>query len=110
MSLTEMLPSVSAPCDDSRDDSSANYAPQEGLVRQVTTLEPATRASAIISHLDTVAREVCMADGGHVTMNPEGAAAIMGAPRDYLAPVGADFAPREVARLLRIKTHRPEHG
>ena len=48
------------------------------LRRRVPSLEPANRASALISHTDSVAREFRMAAGGDVVMDHDGAEADYG--------------------------------
>ena len=70
--ITQMLPPVSAPSFDRKGESSANYAQQVALWREVTNLGPAKRASALILHLDTVARNVCVAAESDAIMVHEG--------------------------------------
>ena len=60
------------------------------LWNQVTNLDPARRASAVILHIDAVAQEVCMAAEGDVIMDQEAVEKIMELLRDHFAPGTVD--------------------
>ena len=49
---------------DEEGESLANYAQEVGLRRHVASLDPAKFASALILHLGSVARDVCVSAGG----------------------------------------------
>ena len=100
--LTGMQSSASTPFFGGRGESFAIYAQHVQLGRQVTILEPAKRASAIIMKMDTVARENCIAVGGGAIIGHEGAANSMELLRDFL-PWGA--ADSVCAILLRGESY-----
>ena len=54
-------------------ESLANYAQEVGLRRRVASLDPATCASALILHMGSVARDVCVSAGGDVVRSQGGA-------------------------------------
>ena len=69
----------------------------------MTNVEPAKRASALISLVDTVAREDRGAAGGDVIMGHGGVKQILEVVRDYFTPGAVDSVYRGVARLLQLK-------
>ena len=100
-----MLPSVSVLSLDGRGEFSSNYGRQVELRRHVTNLDPAARASALILHMDAVARHVCMAAGGNVIAGllHDVAGKISAILLDGSAPEVAGSVCREVARFSQIE-------
>ena len=98
-----MLPSASAPVFDEKGDSAINYAQQLELWRQVTNLDPVKRASALISYMDTGAREVCMAAGSDGIMDHGRARTDSDLSHDYFAPAAAVCVYQKIVRFSQVK-------
>ena len=64
---------------------------------------PIKRASALISNMDPVAREACMAAGSDQLANQDGVTKITQLLSAHLAPDAADSAYQEVARFSQFK-------
>ena len=58
-----MMPTVSGLLYDGKEEPFANSAQEAGLQSRVANLAPVNRASALVLHMDPVAREVCVAVG-----------------------------------------------
>ena len=105
-----MFPSVIAPCIDGWGESLENYARQVELWRQVANLDPAKRAAVLFLEMDTLARKVCMAAGGDLITDQNGANEISELLRRYPASGAADSVFREIARFFAIQARRPDDG
>ena len=68
-----MLSSVSVPSFDGKTAPFSNYEQQVELGRKVTNLEPARLFFPLILHVGAVARQVCGAAEGDVSMDQDGA-------------------------------------
>ena len=70
--VSEISPSANAPFFDGEGESFSNYALEAGPWSQVTNLEPAKRASALILKMGPVARQVSAAAGSDLIMAGRG--------------------------------------
>ena len=98
-----MLPPLCAPCFDGQGETSPNDAQRVELRYQVANLGPAKRAPALISHMDAVAEEVCMAAGGDVTTDQDGVKKISTISHDYGAPEPVGSIYQGLVRFLKFK-------
>ena len=98
-----MLPSANAPVFDGGDPSFNGYKQHVRVLRQATNLDPSKKAAALISQMEIVARQVCLAAGSDVVMGGGGAERISAILRDYLGSDAADSAYQEVVRCLHSK-------
>ena len=105
-----MLPSLSVLSLDDKGASLPNYGHQVKLWRQETKSDAAERSAALILLMGAVARQVCMAAGGNVIMDQEGAKRILATLHDYFAPETADSVYQEPATLLQFKRMHQEMG
>ena len=71
--------------------------------RQFTNLGPSKMAAALISQMETVARQVCVAAGNDVITNNNGVGRALAIVRDCLVPGVVNSVYQEVARFLRFK-------
>ena len=99
-----MLPAARVPPLGGKGASFLNLEQKAQLWRQVTNRDPAKRASALISRIDTAARNVCMAAGNDATMDGDDAEQILAIPQDSFAPDRAGSVYQEVIRfyILRV--------
>ena len=88
---------------DGKVQSFANYA--KGVERRLrlTNLDPAKRSSALILHIETVARAVSSAAGGDAVTDQGGVQKITGPPRNNFAPDAVGSAYHEVVRFSQFK-------
>ena len=93
-----MLPSASVPSFGSKGASFSDYEQQVKMRQDATTTVLGRRASALILHMDVVARRVRMAAGGDVTMGQEGAGEISAVLPGFMAPDVVDSVYQEVVR------------
>ena len=69
----------------------------------MTNMEPSKRAAALVVHMNSRARQACLAVAGdHIAKN-NGAEHVVNTLRDYFAPATADTIYREVARFLQFR-------
>ena len=84
----------------------SGYEQQVSLRPQVTTLEPAGKAAALILQMSDVAQQVCTISGkGHI-MHNDGAQQVMELWRDHLAPAAVDAIRQDVVRFMLYKRAR----
>ena len=81
-----MLPAAGALPVDGEGVCSSNYEQQAKLWRRVTRLGPATRASALILQIGTLARQDCMAAGSGAIADGDVAGKVLTILLDYLSP------------------------
>ena len=66
------------------------FEQQVRLWMQMTEMEPPKRAAALVVHMNSTARQVCLAVAGdHIAKN-NGAEHVVNTLRDYFAPATAD--------------------
>ena len=98
-----MLPAGKVPIRGGEGSSFQDYGRQVCLWIRMTHLEPAERAAALISQLNSAARQVWLAAGGDHLDSSDGAAYISGALKNCLSPEAAGLIYREVVRSLRYR-------
>ena len=86
--IARISPPIVAPWFDGKGASSSNYEQQVELGRQVTNWALTKRASALISHMDAVAREVYMSAGSGVIIDHD-QVRILDILHDFFAPEAA---------------------
>ena len=95
-----MLSAIFPPSPDGRGASFFNHEQRARLWSQETNAGPAKRASALISQMDVVARQVCMAAGSDVIMDGDCAGKMLGISRENSAPGSGDSVYTEVIRFF----------
>ena len=91
------------PTFDGQRSSFLNYEAKVTLWKNISPLEPAKKASHLLSHMADVARKVCLTIGKDVVGNVDGAEQILSILRNRLAPDKADCVFQDITKFLYFK-------
>ena len=81
---------------------SQGYEQQVRLRMRMSGTEPSGRATALVLHMNSVARQVCLSAWGDHLGNTDGASRMLETPRKYVAPEDMDSIKKEVVRLMQF--------
>ena len=97
-----MLPAEKAPVSDGKGALFRDYGQQARLRTQATSMGPSNRASALVLHMNSTAREVRSAAGVDPVAKNDGAECVVDTPTPYSSLETADSTYQEVGRLLQF--------
>ena len=98
-----MVPAAAVPAFGGKGSSFSGYEQLVSLWPQVTTLEPAKGAAALILQMSDVARHACVTTGKDHVIYGDGVRRIMEISRDRCAPDAVDAIYQGIVRIMHYK-------
>ena len=91
------------PSFDGKASSFLDYEQRVQLWLNTTEIPEEKRATSLLLHMDTVARQVCLNSGGDVMMNGADAALVLQALRQYFQPDAVDQVFQQIDKFMKFR-------